>query len=996
MDPCRACPLNGKHPNGRERVRVDPEIYPETAVLLVGEAPGYVEERKGKPFVGRSGTLLRTVVHRLLSENGFHTLKGKISITNACRCHPTTASGRTRPPTVDEINHCSPNLRADIERTRPKVIVALGKSAALALGVPAAREKLEKIRGRVFKTRYGPVMVTYHPSGVLRNKMKNIRLLIDDLRNAFRMALGENGLPYQVELRVVSDPEAVLSVLTDLRKNRRPFAFDYETVPVPWNLVPEHIPELAEAGLDPLSPYSDICAISFAWTEGDRVFAVSFPFRLRRTAERWLSAAREKLKSYRENRSFLVEKLSETATESDFIERDFYPIWRDFRLPASWVNFLEKCSGLARPVARRKIEARLREAERNLEKFTRLLEEYVRHDLAKDLDSETIQNALIGLLTDPEIPKVAQNPKFEHKFTAAKLGVEPVIQYGTDILDYLMGSPVNNLTELEKRYLPDLDRMKIELLAEAEKTTSPESFLRYNAADSAITYMVAKEETKRLSTLSGEERNKKKTLWNGYRKVTMKKLVLGAQEFLTGVVVPLLAHVELSGIRFDPEASFRTTERLMKVVKRHKRELSSIFGTGEVDTAEFKERFYRMFEKEPILSPKGGYSLARDALERVYRETRNETLRRTVVLVRTIKKIEKFVSTYLIPYPYFINRWTGRLHPSYLLTRTATGRLACEDPNVQQVPRDPFLLCPDCEVIPVEGDACPLCGREVQPFFHMKDLFHAEDDHVMVVADYSQMEVAILAELTKDPRLLEVVNQGRDFHSYNASLVYGIPYEEIRRLKDTDRNIKALRQKAKSVTFAVVYGATPEGIASRTGMSAEEAKKIIDTFYREYAQVAKWIEDRHRDAGRMQAVATPVGRIRWFPHAKEERQGQKGRALDGDVAREAQNTPIQSFASDLNLLAAELVRRKLNRDCHPLKPRARIVGLIHDSDMIEVPAELAEATKQTLERVMTEDVPRLKDVLLDLGLQRVADLVENLSVVLRAEAGVGKTWKEAS
>lgn len=1025
---CSRCPLKGKTrvpfeiKNEKTAYEYNsPEEFPECHIVFVGEAPGHMEELHIRPFIHRAGKLLRTAIEKVLNE--FPDLRDqiKIMITNACKCKPTREDGEIRAPLVEEISTCRKNLEKDLKIARPRLIVALGKTASIALKVPEGRKKLEDIRGKLYDTEYGKVFVTYHPSAILRNNLKNVKTFENDIRNAFIILLNtikkdsishvEKEVPtFEIQTKVITNTEELKKEFENLKRQVSNIngksvlsntAFDYETVPFDWSLFPEENTILKTLGLEPLNKISDIAFVSVAYfSKIDKInkkytiTSFSFPVRARKMLENIKTYVEENIEKLESNQKTLIDEIlkiyRERKERTISVKLELYFLYKDFHLSRELIDEISSIieNDEDERKIRYKVEDILRDYVRKMNTFLKQIDKAIREyeSLFNELDEETCVSLLKEYLANKDIKKIAQNPQFEIAFSIEKLGIEPFITGATDLLDYLLGNTSHKLSELERRYIfPHYKANKVVNYVPKDRLrndgNSLYNFAIYNAHDSAKTlliYYYEMLERKKYDNIR---------ISNSYKEITFYQAIKAAKDFLLRVTTPFSVYSHKEGIKLDFQKCKELSERVHFFIKKLKERIKEISGFEEDDlrSDEFREKLYKMYEKDPIYTSKDKKpSIAKNALEIIYQTTENPHLKELVLCLYSVYKYEGLLSRYLEKYPFYVNPFTQRVHPQYNIVKTASGRISCQDPNIQQVPREPFASCPECYVVPFENEKnCPLCGKELKVLVDFREAFIPEEGNYLVMADYSQIEMVVLAELSKDKNLIEAINQGLDMHSYNASNVYGIPYDEIVSKKDSDPDIARYRQNAKRVTFAVIYGATEEGIAKRENMDPAEAKRIIDTFYNKHPMTKIWIDERHKEALEKGMVLVPTGRPRWFVQNSEENSVDE--TTKKLICRRAQNTPIQGFASDINLITCEILRRKYG---------VKVIGAIHDSILAEIKEDEKEKFEEWFYKAV-EETNRLKDSLKDiLELNCVSDIVENLSVKLRAEAKFGKSWKE--
>ncbi len=266
------------------------------------------------------------------------------------------------------------------------------------------------------------------------------------------------------------------------------------------------------------------------------------------------------------------------------------------------------------------------------------------------------------------------------------------------------------------------------------------------------------------------------------------------------------------------------------------------------------------------------------------------------------RELQKKLGTYLETYPGFISPKTGRIHANFLQCRVPTGRLACTAPNIQQIPHeDEFRRC-----------------------------FVADDGRVLVIADYSQIELRILAEVSDDPAFVTAFQRGDDLHRLTAATMYGVPMEEV---------TKEQRSDAKRINFGLMYGRGARSLSAQLGTDEERGRQLIDEYFANYPKVQRFLQRTANRAMRDRTLRTLAGRVRKF--------GDDLVADDrGAMRREAMNYPIQGAASDIAKLALVYVREELEG------LTAQLINSIHDEFVIECAEELAEKVSEKTQAAM--------------------------------------------
>jgi DNA polymerase I len=307
----------------------------------------------------------------------------------------------------------------------------------------------------------------------------------------------------------------------------------------------------------------------------------------------------------------------------------------------------------------------------------------------------------------------------------------------------------------------------------------------------------------------------------------------------------------------------------------------------------------------------------------------NHTVPRLVLEYRQLSKLK---STYVDTLPALLSPATGRLHTTFDQTGTATGRLSSANPNLQNIPIRTEL------------------GREIRA------AFIAENGHVLLAADYSQIELRLLAHFSKDPLLVEAYRRGDDIHTLTASQVFGVPPLMV----TADH-----RRQAKVVNFGIVYGLSAFGLSQNLGIETSEAKKFIEAYFEKYKGVRGFIDRTLDEARREQKVRTLLGRVRPIPDINS-----KNANLRGFAERTAVNTPLQGTAADLIKLA--MIRIDAAMQDAGLKSRMTLQ--VHDELVFEVP----ESEVETMRTLVREHM----------------ETVHPLTVPLQVEIGVGPNWRD--
>jgi len=395
-------------------------------------------------------------------------------------------------------------------------------------------------------------------------------------------------------------------------------------------------------------------------------------------------------------------------------------------------------------------------------------------------------------------------------------------------------------------------------------------------------------------------------------------------------LVPVLTRMEQAGVAIDRNALASMSDRLEKEIDAKGKEIYDCCGS-EFNINSPKQLGDVLFNKlnlpKPVKYGKGKtISTAVDVLESLAAD------HRAPKLVLEYRQLSKLKSTYVDALPALLKRSTGRLHTTFDQTGTATGRLSSANPNLQNIPIRTEL------------------GREIRA------AFTAAPGCVLLAADYSQIELRLLAHFSQDPLLVEAFRHGDDIHTLTASQVFGVPPLMI----TADH-----RRQAKVVNFGIVYGLSAFGLSQNLGIEPSEAKKFIEAYFEKYAGVRAFIDRTLEETRREGKVKTLFGRIRPIPDINS-----KNFNLRGFAERTAVNTPLQGTAADLIKLAMIHIDEAI-RDRGLM---SRMTLQVHDELVFEVPEEEVDIMRSLVRELMEN--------------------VQPLSVPLLVEIGVGKNWRD--
>lgn len=399
-------------------------------------------------------------------------------------------------------------------------------------------------------------------------------------------------------------------------------------------------------------------------------------------------------------------------------------------------------------------------------------------------------------------------------------------------------------------------------------------------------------------------------------------------------LIKVLAAMEFEGVRIDVDFLHYYAGALEKEAKEAEEKVYQQAGV-RFNLASPKQLGEVLFEKLK-LDPKakktrtGQYATGEDVLLKLSQHSK------IVEDILTFRELAKLKSTYVDALPQLVNPKTGRVHTTYAQAVAVTGRLASNNPNLQNIP------------------VRTARGREVRKAFVPRD-----KHHVLLSADYSQIELRIVAALSGDPAMCDAFRHGKDIHAATAAKVYNIDEHAV---------TKEQRYKAKSVNFGIIYGQGAFGLADNLGISRTEAKEIIDNYKREFAGITQYMEGSIRFAREHGYVQTVMGRKRWLRDINSANF-----TVRGFAERNAINSPIQGTAADMIKLAMQKVYAAMKKE----KMKSRMILQVHDELVFDT---------------LKEEAKELRELIIDC-MQTALKLPNHVPII--AEVGEGENWLEA-
>ncbi len=397
-------------------------------------------------------------------------------------------------------------------------------------------------------------------------------------------------------------------------------------------------------------------------------------------------------------------------------------------------------------------------------------------------------------------------------------------------------------------------------------------------------------------------------------------------------LIYVLAEMEATGVKLDTNALKQSSEVLSQQLTALEESIYDLAGQS-FNINSTKQVGEILFDKLKLdekakKTKTGGYSTSEEVLEKIRGK------HPIVDKLLEYRGIKKLLSTYIDALPALIHPETGKIHTSFNQAVTATGRLSSTNPNLQNIPvRDEL-------------------GREIRKAFIADD-----DDCIFFSADYSQIELRLMAHLSNDPHMVDAFCSGADIHAATAAKIYGIPVEEV---------TSDMRRKAKTANFGIIYGISVFGLAERLSIPRAESKELIDGYFQTYPRIKEYMEESIRVAKEKGYVETLFKRKRFLPDINSHNA-----IVRGYAERNAINAPIQGSAADIIKLA--MIRIHQRFEAEHLK--SRMILQVHDELNFNV---------------RKEEFDRVKEIVLD-----CMEHVLQLRVPLIADCGEGKNWLEA-
>lgn len=537
-------------------------------------------------------------------------------------------------------------------------------------------------------------------------------------------------------------------------------------------------------------------------------------------------------------------------------------------------------------------------------------------DLLPDqLSKAAVLKALKPILENATIQKVGQNIKYDLTIFARNGIALQGVAFDTMLESYTLNSTGrHNMDDLADRYLghQTIPFEEVAGKGKNQKTFDQitiEQATEYAAEDADITM--------KLHQVLSAELAKEPELVKLFEQIEMP-------------LVSVLSRVERNGVLIDPQLlrqhSIEIEQRLAELEQQVHTEAGEVFNLAS--TKQLQEILFHKLGL-PILkkTPKGAPSTNEEVLEELA-----QMGHQVPVLLMEHRGLSKLKSTYTDKLPQMINKFTGRVHTSYHQAVTATGRLSSSDPNLQN--------------IPIRNEQ----GRRI------RQAFIAREGYKIVAADYSQIELRIMAHLANDQNMIKAFAEGKDIHRSTAAEIFGVPLDEV---------TSEQRRSAKAINFGLIYGMSDFGLSNQLGISRADAKKYMELYFQRYPAVQQFMLDIREQAAAKGYVETLFGRRLYLPDI------QSSNAIRRKAAeRVAINAPMQGTAADIIKVAMIGIDRAI-KGCDDIQ----MIMQVHDELVFEIKAERVEHYTAIIKAEMENAIA--------------------MRVPLIAEVGIGENWDEA-
>lgn len=528
------------------------------------------------------------------------------------------------------------------------------------------------------------------------------------------------------------------------------------------------------------------------------------------------------------------------------------------------------------------------------------------------LPIETVWKHLKPVLLDPGLLKIGHNIKYD-KLVLKKYNIDIYPYEDTMLLSYLLGPGPHNLDTLTKRHF---DHTMVSFKEVMASNKNIKTFDQVTIAEATKYAAEDADYTLRLYTLLNPQ--------------IFEEKLTSIYKTIDRPLVDTLVGIEENGFKVDPAVLGGLSKEFSVRLKEYEKEIYELAGE-EFNIGSPKQLGIILFDKLKLGEGKKGKSGAYETGVTILEDLAIDHELPSLIL--KWRQMSKLINTYTEALVKDINPTTHRVHTSFSMAGTTTGRLASSDPNLQNIP-----------IRTVEG-------RKI------RQAFIASPGMKLVSLDYSQIELRLLAHFANIQELKDAFRHGKDIHTLTASQVFGLPLKDIK---------PDVRSRAKAINFGIIYGISAFGLARQLGISRSKAAEYIKAYHIQYPGIQKYMDEKIHEARTHGYVTTISGRRCYVPNIHS-----KNGALRGFAERQAVNAPLQGSNADIIKKAMNQSRDILNKNTLD----AKLLLQVHDELIFEVPENQIEKTIQEMTTLMEN--------------------VYKLSIPLKVDAGIGNNWAEA-
>lgn len=544
----------------------------------------------------------------------------------------------------------------------------------------------------------------------------------------------------------------------------------------------------------------------------------------------------------------------------------------------------------------------------------------VNHDTGNQLPLDMIKKCLGSTFSD-RVPKVGHNIKFDYVILKnAGFNLSP-ITFDTMVAAYLL-NPNARAQKLDELAFAELG---IEMSKIDDLIGSGKNQLTLNEVP-----------IEKATLYAAEDADLSLRLYYHLLKEMKEGGFVELMDKIEAPLIPVLAEMEMNGVKIDVRLLGKLSDKFAKRILELEKSIYK-YASGEFNIASPAQLQKVLFEKLKLQDKveknslkklqSGSFSTGAEELEKL------RQAHPIIDLITEYRELSKLKNTYIDTLPKMVNAKTGRIHTSFNQAIAATGRLSSSNPNLQN--------------IPIRSEV----GQDI------RKSFIAEDGYSIISADYSQIELRVIAHISGDETMRQAFLSGHDIHTLTAAKVYNVPENKV---------TPNMRRNAKAVNFGIVYGVSPHGLTRQTELNYEQAKEFIDKYFETHPGIQKYMKQIIIDTREKGYAETIFGRRRYLPELNSANF-----ILRGAAERMALNMPIQGTAADLIKLAMIEIFRELPR----ISAKSKMLLQVHDELVFEVPdKEIKKVTaliREKMENVVKLDVP------------------------VTVEIGIGKNWGDA-